>query len=67
MVFKENTFRRSRRIERNMRSRKVIFGKDNVILLKSCVFSVYGLLLTFLALKYFLHMKYKESLRPRKS
>ena len=47
MVLKENTFRRSSKIERNMHSRKIICGKGNLFLLKSCVFSVYVLLLAF--------------------
>ena len=67
MAFKENKFRRSRRIERNMLSRKIISEKDNLFLLKSYVFSVYGLLLAILVLKHFLHLKYKESFRLRKS
>ena len=46
---------------------KLFAEKVNLFLLKCCVFSVYGLLLAFLASKYFLHMKYKESLRFRKS
>ena len=67
MAFKENKFRRSRRIEGNMLSRKIISEKDNLFLLKSYVFSVYGLLLAILVLKHFLHLKYKESFRFRKS
>ena len=67
MAFKENKFRRSRRIEGNMLSRKIISEKDNLCLLKSYVFSVYGLLLAILVLKHFLHLKYKESFRLRKS
>ena len=67
MAFKENKFRRSRRIEGNMLSRKIISEKDNLFLLKSYVFSVYGLLLAILVLKHFLHLKYKESFRLRKS
>ena len=67
MAFKENKFRRSRRIEGNMLSRKIISEKDNLFLLKSYVFSVYSLLLAILVLKHFLHLKYKESFRLRKS
>ena len=67
MVFKENKFRQSRRIEGNMLSRKIISEKGNLFLLKSYVFSVYGLLLAILVLKHFLHLKYKESFRLRKS
>ena len=67
MAFKENKFRRSRRIEGNMLSRKIISEKDNLFLLKSYVFSVCGLLLAILVLKHFLHLKYKESFRLRKS
>ena len=50
MVFKEIKFKQSWRIGRNILSRKIICGKGNLFLLKSCVFSVY-VLLAFLALK----------------
>ena len=50
MVFKEIKFKQSLRIGRNILSRKIICGKGNLFLLKSCVFSVY-VLLAFLALK----------------
>ena len=52
MVFKENTLRQRWKIEKKkMLSISIICGKGNLFLLKSCVFSVYVLLLVYLALK----------------
>ena len=67
MVFEENTFMQSWRIERNMLSSKISCEKDILFLSKCCDFGCYVLLLSFLVLKYLLHLKYKEPFRFRKS
>ena len=57
IVFKENTFRRSSKIERNILSKnnnnkkKKICGKGNLFVSTYCVCRIYILLLAFLALK----------------